>query len=1135
MSVLTNISGTTLTTVGGSELYSVLFDVPTHGPIPTRDIETRKEDLIQGTANSPKRYRFTLYNKAFGTLVLRHAPDGWAEDEFSMSRSMKYFGVFRKFSQSELKFIKEGRDYLQSCYEAFGVNADVIITVDYYSTQNVYSTRFEGTIDFSTWKVNELSAAVQIKDGGFQDLIFNRESVDVDVLKPTSVDGVSIGNPSVESIYIPEIAIKAYADFENGGKSKTGSHVVPVVLTWFNFTEAATQGTTLGSQDSGFFKNSTDDYVDFSIMGTFAFQLLPNKIYDFDIMIDRYHGGAYVDNVFTENISESSGSNGKRFIHQYNTVTDVALGDYLLLYIQDNIGTSIFNYEFVTLKIGDLVEFIPQSYAWGLTYREAFNRLIAHYTGQTDKVVSTVLGEANADNDINGVVLTALMLTGKFDTITFNLNLQNLFNSLSLYNIGIGIENGNFVVENMRYWFDDTVILDLSGRIDEALIEKSVIPELYANQINIGFNAYDYTKVGGVYDPNTNAIYTTPIKSIKSEFSVQSPFRADTAAIFDILKSYFEDNKYQPGNDIFLFETYFDDLTRKALTDQGFDYVSADTKLGVTMFNVNLSPARTLRRWGSFINAMLHNAGTRLLKWTTTENATSLVSKKTTESQAIIENADVNGSELEPNIWINEAYTCEVPLQEADIIAIQSNPKGIVKLSDTKYGWILEYKSKNENRKSNYKLLRVNLDVVTPSEFQQKGFGRIYNNYAASDYRNMANVGWRVATYDDYAYLIVYLGGDSVAGGKMKETGSDHWIIPNVDASNSSGFTAVGSGYRDYNGDFGGLSLESWLIHSDVIDIYHFAKRLYANSSAIEEISNGVAYGPKRCGGAIRLVKENPDSHSRYYVGNDGKIYPSVLIGTQEWTSINSKETKYRTTQIVRMGYLYNYYTVLDSRNIAPDGWHVPTYTEVLDLIALGGNALKEAGTTNWSYPNTGAYNSWGWNGRSSGVRLVGLGIDFESVMEIGTWWFESAEQVGYYILTYNTSTAQLDQGDYNYKEGRALRLVKDSTILSEGSTGVMTGNDGKRYHTIQIGGKEWLSENLCETKFRDGSLIPEVTDSEEWDALTTPARCSYGNDETIYAIPVVGDTIEQITDAGEWAAATGGAWCYYNNDSKNE
>ena len=137
----------------------------------------RQKTLIQRNyPTKAKRYRFTLSHPTFGTLVLRHAPDGWKDDEFSMTRNMKYFGVFRKFSQAELKFIKEGRDYLQAIYEAYGVNAPVTFKSEYYSSLNVYSIRFEGTVDYSTWKINELSCSVQIKDGNFTDLLLSRAS-----------------------------------------------------------------------------------------------------------------------------------------------------------------------------------------------------------------------------------------------------------------------------------------------------------------------------------------------------------------------------------------------------------------------------------------------------------------------------------------------------------------------------------------------------------------------------------------------------------------------------------------------------------------------------------------------------------------------------------------------------------------------------------------------------------------------------------------------------------------------------------------------------------------------------------------------------------------------------------------------
>jgi len=42
--------------------------------------------------------------------------------------------------------------------------------------------------------------------------------------------------------------------------------------------------------------------------------------------------------------------------------------------------------------------------------------------------------------------------------------------------------------------------------------------------------------------------------------------------------------------------------------------------------------------------------------------------------------------------------------------------------------------------------------------------------------------------------LIDYLGGNEVAGGKMKEPGTEHWSLPNAGATNSSGLTLVASG-----------------------------------------------------------------------------------------------------------------------------------------------------------------------------------------------------------------------------------------------------------------------------------------------------------------------------------------------------
>jgi uncharacterized protein (TIGR02145 family) len=202
----------------------------------------------------------------------------------------------------------------------------------------------------------------------------------------------------------------------------------------------------------------------------------------------------------------------------------------------------------------------------------------------------------------------------------------------------------------------------------------------------------------------------------------------------------------------------------------------------------------------------------------------------------------------------------------------------------------------------------------------------------------------------------------------------------------------------------------------------------------------------------------------------DGNLYYTVKIGDQWWMLENLRVTHYRNgdpipnvtddgtwsglstgayceydnnpANVETYGRLYNWYAVDDSRNIAPEGWHVATDDEWKQLeMYLGmsqaeadstgwrgtdeGGKLKEAGTVYWSPPNTGATNESGFSALPGGYRNIyghffGMGDD-------ALFWCSSefsSSHAWHRYLDYSHS--QVLRG-YDPKEGGfSVRCVRD-------------------------------------------------------------------------------------------------------------
>lgn len=130
-------------------------------------------------------------------------------------------------------------------------------------------------------------------------------------------------------------------------------------------------------------------------------------------------------------------------------------------------------------------------------------------------------------------------------------------------------------------------------------------------------------------------------------------------------------------------------------------------------------------------------------------------------------------------------------------------------------------------------------------------YGALYNWYAINT-GNLCLTGWHVPTDAEWTRLTTYMGGETVAGGKLKETGTGHWFNPNTGATNETGFTALPGGYRDgYNGIF--EAIEDRGIWWSSVE--------YQNGAMIWSIrydssTGGRGDGGKQDGFSVRCVKD---------------------------------------------------------------------------------------------------------------------------------------------------------------------------------------------------------------------------------------------------------------------------------------
>ena len=199
----------------------------------------------------------------------------------------------------------------------------------------------------------------------------------------------------------------------------------------------------------------------------------------------------------------------------------------------------------------------------------------------------------------------------------------------------------------------------------------------------------------------------------------------------------------------------------------------------------------------------------------------------------------------------------------------------------------------------------------------------------------------------------------------------------------------------------------------------------------------------------------------------DGNVYHTITIGSQVWTVENLKTTRYRDgtpiahvtddnawyainsgaycsynnddANVATYGRLYNWFAVNDAHNIAPAGWHVPSYTEWYTTLvnALGGcnaSGKKLKDNVLWNGDNSSGFKALPGGRRYSGDCPAGPNTHFSALNLFGDWWTSTSladpAKAWYFEQDANDGSCTISgvgcNCNFNKKTVYSVRIVKD-------------------------------------------------------------------------------------------------------------
>ncbi len=366
-------------------------------------------------------------------------------------------------------------------------------------------------------------------------------------------------------------------------------------------------------------------------------------------------------------------------------------------------------------------------------------------------------------------------------------------------------------------------------------------------------------------------------------------------------------------------------------------------------------------------------------------------------------------------------------------------------------------------------------------------YGRLYAWDAA---RSACPEGWHLPDKEEFERLFKSVGGESIAGKKLKSkngwkdggNGTDSFGFSALASGCSYGYDSKGYNYEGIGADFWSSSeANAGSAYYMVLDYRYLNAGLETGHTAsdrrlsvrciqdyIEEvILFDSSEGPVL---AASVVVDENSSAGSLIDKRDGKKYKTVQIGSQTWMAENlnyKTQDSYcyddNSSNCSKYGRLYTWNAATSA---CPEGWHLPNNAEFETLFeSVGGKqvaGVKLKAKSDWNSDGNGT-DVFGFSAIPAGVRSY----DGNYLEEGNFSHFWSSTKASSYDAFYIYLNYGMDNASRSFNDklvGFSVRCLQDAGELGEpnSSAGTLVDTrDGKSYKTVEIGNQTWMAENL--------------------------------------------------------------------------